>query len=131
MAKIVVDPAEVSAQGKEFANKAAEVEALRGKADGLAKALASSWQGNRSQKFQGDWSAMAPALQKAMEALMQANIQVGDEELRNLALQRAERVKGFLLDKGLPADRLQVAAASPPDKAGPGSNLSRVEFALK
>jgi hypothetical protein len=66
-----------------------------------------------------------------MEALMQANIDVGDEELRNLALQRAERVKGFLLDKGLPADRLQVAAASPPDNAGPGSKLSRVEFALK
>jgi Domain of Unknown Function (DUF748) len=90
-----------------------------------------------------------------MEALMLANIDAGDEELRNLALQRAESVKGFLLDKGLPADRLQVAAAStpaaatitastpgaasagastaagPPDKAGPGSKLSRVEFALK
>ena len=91
-----------------------------------------------------------------MEALIQASINVGDEDLRNLALQRAERVKGFLLDKGhLPADRLQVATAntpstesntasprgavnagantdaSPPDKAGPGSKLSRVEFALK
>ena len=50
-----------------------------------------------------------------MEALMQANIQVGDQELRTLALQRAESVKGFLLDKGhLPADRLQVAAADTP-----------------
>jgi len=73
MAKIVVDPADIAAQGKEFANKAGEVDVLRTKANSVAQALASSWQGNRSQKFQNDWNAMTPSLQKAMEALQAAS----------------------------------------------------------
>ena len=89
-----------------------------------------------------------------MEALMLVNTSVADEALRNLALERAEHVKGFIIDKGhLPADRLTVAAANAPpderettslqgavnagaaanplDKTVPGGKLSRVEFALK
>lgn len=68
-----------------------------------------------------------------MEALMRSHLNVGDDELHALALQRAERVRDFLINQGkLPADRLLVASAAPEEKAGPkGPEASRVEFQLK
>lgn len=64
-----------------------------------------------------------------MEALLLTRIEVGDEELKGLAQQRADGVKAYLVGKQLPAERILMAAADtpPPEKA----QLSRVEFTLK
>lgn len=60
-----------------------------------------------------------------MEAFLLERITVGDEELRALASQRAEKVKGYLVAPGrLPADRVLVADAS-------NAKASRVDFTLK
>jgi hypothetical protein len=65
-----------------------------------------------------------------MEALLLAKIELGDEEMSGLAQRRADRVKGYLVDKGqLPAERILVAAAPAP--ATEGAQFSRVDFTLK
>ena len=69
-----------------------------------------------------------------MEALMRSHLSVGDDDLRVLAVQRAERVRDFLLNQGkLPADRLLIASAAPGEKSGKdvAEAASRVEFQLK
>ena len=69
-----------------------------------------------------------------MEALMRSHLSVGDDDLRALAVQRAERVKGFLLNQGkLPADRLFIVSAAPKEIAGQNipEAASRVDFQLK
>jgi hypothetical protein len=60
-----------------------------------------------------------------MEAFLLERITTSEEELRALASQRAEKVKGYLAAPGrLPVDRVLVADAS-------NAKASRVDFALK
>ena len=69
-----------------------------------------------------------------MEASMRSHLSIGDDDLRVLAVQRAERVRDFLLNQGkLPADRLLIASAAPGEKSGKDvvEAASRVEFQLK
>jgi uncharacterized protein involved in outer membrane biogenesis len=64
-----------------------------------------------------------------MEALLLAKILVSEEEMNGLARQRAERVRGYLVEKGnLPAERILMASA--PGTAE-GGQLGRVDFTLK
>ncbi len=70
-----------------------------------------------------------------MEKLMLTHAQAGDEDLRTLALQRAQTVKDYLVSKGkVPEERVFTVApkltaddAKDKDKA----KLSRVDFSLK
>ena len=65
-----------------------------------------------------------------MEALLLTKIEVGEEELNGLAKRRAERVRGYLVEKGqLPAERILVASA--PAESPGGAQSSRVDFTLK
>ena len=55
-----------------------------------------------------------------MQSLILANLQVGDDAMRALALQRGVAVKDYLISKNLPAERLFLGAAKagPPDAKG-------------
>ena len=69
-----------------------------------------------------------------MDALIRSHLSIGDDDLRALAMQRAERVKDFLQNPGkLPADRLFIVSAVP--EQTPGQNVpektSRVDFQLR
>lgn len=80
-----------------------------------------------------------------MEKLMIANAQVSEDDLRNLANQRAQAVKEWLLKKGqVPADRIFIVAPKlnaeePKDKGGENPKegakekpkASRADFSLK
>jgi hypothetical protein len=67
--------------------------------------------------------------QEEMEAKLFEKLQVGDEQLRGLAMRRAEWVKGYLTAQGrLPAERVLVASA---DAGDTGAKTSRVDFTLK
>jgi hypothetical protein len=69
-----------------------------------------------------------------MEKLILANTTVSDEDLANLANQRAQDVKSWLVDKGqVPADRLFIvgAASGKGGKAAEKASPSRVDFSLK
>jgi uncharacterized protein involved in outer membrane biogenesis len=67
--------------------------------------------------------------QEQMEAKLFEKLQVGDEQLRGLAMRRAEWVKGYLTAQGrLPAERVLVASA---DAGDTGAKSSRVDFTLK
>ena len=52
-----------------------------------------------------------------MESLLLANLQVGDDAMRALALQRGVAVKDYLISRNLPPERLFLGAAkaAPPD----------------
>ncbi|MFI5304421.1 MAG: DUF748 domain-containing protein, partial [Nitrospiria bacterium] len=68
-----------------------------------------------------------------MERLMLANIEVTEEDLRNLASSRALTIKDALLKTGqIEPDRLfLVERISPPPEEKEGLKLSRVNFAIK
>ena len=68
-----------------------------------------------------------------MEKLILASIQVGDDELRLLAQQRAQAVKTWLLEQGkVPAERVfLLASRSGDDGKHPKARVSRVDFSLR
>jgi uncharacterized protein involved in outer membrane biogenesis len=68
-----------------------------------------------------------------MEKLILASIQVGDDELRLLAQQRAQAVKTWLLEQGkVPAERVfLLASRSGDDRKHPKARVSRVDFSLR
>lgn len=68
-----------------------------------------------------------------MEKLILASIQVGDDELRLLAQQRAQTVKAWLLEQGkVPAERVfLLAPRSGDDGKHPKARVSRVDFSLR
>jgi uncharacterized protein involved in outer membrane biogenesis len=68
-----------------------------------------------------------------MEKLILASIQVGDDELRLLAQQRAQAVKTWLLEQGkVPAERVfLLAPRSGDDGKHPKARISRVDFSLR
>jgi hypothetical protein len=67
----------------------------------------------------------------AMEWEMMEAIAVGPEELRGLAIQRAERVRTYLVGKGQLAGNRVVLAASAPEAEPVKARLSRVDFSLQ
>jgi uncharacterized membrane protein len=70
-----------------------------------------------------------------MEKLMLTHAQAGDEDLRTLALQRAQTVKDYLVSKGkVPEERVFTVApklAADEAKGKDKAKLSRVDFSLK
>ena len=68
-----------------------------------------------------------------MEKLILASIQVGDDELRLLAQQRAQAIKGWLVEQGkVPAERVfLLAPRSGDDGKQPKARVSRVDFSLR
>ncbi len=67
-----------------------------------------------------------------MEKLMLTNIQVGPDDLRQLALERATAVKDYLLSGGkVAADRVFLVEPGAARKPKPGETLARVDFVLK
>lgn len=68
-----------------------------------------------------------------MEKLILTSIQVGDDDLRLLAQQRAQAVKTWLLEQGkVPAERVfLLAPRSGDDGKHPKARVSRVDFALR
>jgi hypothetical protein len=67
-----------------------------------------------------------------MEKLMLANIVVSPDDLRQLALSRAEAVKEFLLGPGkVPPDRVFLVDPAPAADPKPGESLTRAAFTLK
>ena len=68
-----------------------------------------------------------------MEKLILASIQVGDDELRLLAQQRAQAVKSWLVEQGkVPAERVfLLAPRSGDDGKQPKARVSRVDFSLR
>lgn len=72
-----------------------------------------------------------------MEKLMLANVPASDEDLRNLANQRAQAAKDFLVEaEKISADRVFIVAPKSAteeakDKGGEKAKLSRVDFSLK
>ena len=65
-----------------------------------------------------------------MEALLLESVAIGEEELRALALQRAEAARGLLVKGGLAPERVTIGApaAAPAESKG---RASRVDFALR
>lgn len=62
------------------------------------------------------------------EALLLANVEVGDEDLKALALQRAQEVRAWLVDTGkVPAERIFLVA--PPEQVTTGGR--QVHFSLR
>ena len=68
-----------------------------------------------------------------MEKLILANTRVGDEDVRLLGQQRAQAVKGWLLEKGqVPAERVFVLSSHEGDDGKqPKAKVSRVDFSLR
>jgi hypothetical protein len=67
-----------------------------------------------------------------MEKLMLANIVVSPDDLRQLALSRAEAVKEFLLGPGkAPPDRVFLVDPAPAAEPKPGESLTRAAFVLR
>jgi hypothetical protein len=56
-----------------------------------------------------------------MEALLMAHIDVGEDAMRQLAVQRGVAVKDYLASRGAPAERLFLGAARAGDAAGGGA----------
>ena len=68
-----------------------------------------------------------------MEKLILANTRAGDEDVRLLGQQRAQAVKGWLLEKGqVPAERVFVLSSHEGDDGKqPKARVSRVDFSLR
>ncbi|MGC3963907.1 MAG: hypothetical protein QM803_11445 [Rhodocyclaceae bacterium] len=68
-----------------------------------------------------------------MEKLILDHIQIGEEELRSLANQRAQRVRNWLIDQGkVPAERIFVLAVQlGSDEKNKTARPSRVDFSLQ
>ena len=68
-----------------------------------------------------------------MEKLILTSVQVGDDDLRLLAQQRAQAVKTWLLEQGkVPAERVfLLAPRSGDDGKHPKARVSRVDFARR
>lgn len=65
-----------------------------------------------------------------MEKLMLANLPAGDDDVKELALQRAENVQAWLIEQGkVPTERIFLV---PPKRgADDKGNGSRVDFSLR
>lgn len=73
MAKIVVDPQELSDTGSQWMTKRQEVDALIQQSRALANKLQGSWQGMRSTKFQNDYNEIEKGLKMAAETMQAAS----------------------------------------------------------
>ena len=71
---IVVDPSQLNATSGQFTTKHGELEALVQYAKSQVGALQGSWQGNRANKFFGDWASMQPSLEAAIQTLEQTSL---------------------------------------------------------
>lgn len=68
---IVVDPQQLNATSGQFVGQYNELQALVQNAKSQVSALEGAWQGNRANKFFGDWASMQPNLEAALQTLDQ------------------------------------------------------------
>jgi len=73
MSTILVKPEEVEQTSSQFAAKHSDLEQLIQQARNQVSALHAAFQGNRANKFYGDWDSMQPSLDQALASLQQAS----------------------------------------------------------